>query len=44
MEKELYPFVIADILEMSAPAISQHLRKIKDAGIIEARRKDQNLY
>ncbi|MCM4157981.1 metalloregulator ArsR/SmtB family transcription factor [Gramella sp. AN32] len=44
MEKELCPCDIADILEMSVPAISQHLRKIKDAGIIESRREGQTLY
>lgn len=44
IEKELCPCDIADILEMSVPAISQHLRKIKDAGIIESRREGQTLY
>jgi len=44
MEKELCPCDLADILEMSVPAISQHIRKIKDAGIITARRDGQTLY
>jgi ArsR family transcriptional regulator, lead/cadmium/zinc/bismuth-responsive transcriptional repressor len=44
MEKELCPCDIADILEMSVPAISQHIRKIKDAGIIRSRREGQTLY
>lgn len=44
MEKELCPCDIADILEMSVPAISQHIRKIKDAGIITSRREGQTLY
>jgi ArsR family transcriptional regulator, lead/cadmium/zinc/bismuth-responsive transcriptional repressor len=44
MENELCPCDLADILQMSVPAISQHIRKIKDAGIITARRDGQTLY
>ena len=44
MENELCPCDLADILEMSVPAISQHIRKIKDAGIITSRRDGQTLY
>ena len=44
MENELCPCDLADILEMSVPAISQHIRKIKDAGIITSRREGQTLY
>ncbi len=44
MEKELCPCDIADILEMSGPAISQHIRKMKDAGIISMRREGQTLF
>ncbi|WP_029331703.1 ArsR/SmtB family transcription factor [Gillisia marina] len=44
MEQELCPCDIADILDMSIPAISQHLRKIKDAGFIISRREGQTLY
>lgn len=44
MENELCPCDIADILEMSVPAISQHIRKIKDAGFIKSRREGQTLY
>ncbi|CAH8281942.1 DNA-binding transcriptional ArsR family regulator [Mariniflexile fucanivorans] len=44
MENELCPCDLADILKMSVPAISQHIRKIKDAGIITARREGQTLY
>lgn len=44
IEGELCPCDLADILEMSVPAISQHLRKIKDAGIINYRREGQTLY
>ncbi|MEY8021408.1 ArsR/SmtB family transcription factor [Muriicola sp. SD30] len=44
IEKELCPCDIADILEMSVPAVSQHIRKMKDAGIILSRREGQTLY
>ncbi len=43
-EQELCPCDLADILKMSVPAISQHIRKIKDAKIITARRDGQTLY
>ena len=43
-ENELCPCDLADILNMSMPAISQHIRKIKDAGIINSRRDGQTLY
>ncbi|HDZ06146.1 hypothetical protein LCGC14_0128840 [marine sediment metagenome] len=44
LENELCPCDLADILKMSMPAISQHIRKIKDAGIINSRRDGQTLY
>ncbi|MDX1766457.1 metalloregulator ArsR/SmtB family transcription factor [Arenibacter sp. NBRC 103722] len=44
IEKELCPCDIADILKMSVPAVSQHIRKMKDAGIITSRREGQTLY
>tara|TARA_R110001632_G_scaffold37131_9_gene93952 strand:+ start:2162 stop:2533 length:372 start_codon:yes stop_codon:yes gene_type:complete len=44
LENELCPCDLADILKMSVPAISQHIRKIKDAGIINSRREGQTLY
>ncbi|MCF6182852.1 metalloregulator ArsR/SmtB family transcription factor [Lutibacter sp.] len=34
----------ADILQMSVPAISQHLRKLKDVGIVETFRDKQTIY
>ena len=43
-EGEMCPCDLADILKMSVPAISQHIRKIKDAGIITSRRDGQTLY
>ncbi|SNZ01412.1 ArsR/SmtB family transcription factor [Flagellimonas pacifica] len=43
-EKELCPCDFADILEMSVPAISQHIRKMKDVGVITSRRAGQTLF
>ncbi|MEC7265378.1 MAG: metalloregulator ArsR/SmtB family transcription factor [Bacteroidota bacterium] len=43
-EIELCPCDFADILEMSVPAVSQHLRKMKDAKIIGARRQGQTIF
>lgn len=35
---------LSDILEMSIPAVSQHLRKLKDAKIIQPRREGQTIF
>lgn len=43
-EKELCPCDLADILEMSIPAVSQHLRKMKDGDLVETRRKGQTIF
>ncbi|WP_369885153.1 MULTISPECIES: ArsR/SmtB family transcription factor [Flavobacteriaceae] len=43
-EGELCPCDFSDILEMTVPAISQHIRKMKDAGLITSRREGQTLY
>jgi DNA-binding transcriptional ArsR family regulator len=43
-ENELCPCDLSDILGMSIPAISQHLRKLKDGGIIEGRREGQTIF
>lgn len=43
-ENELCPCDISDILGMSIPAVSQHLRKLKDGNIIEARRAAQTIF
>lgn len=43
-EGELCPCDLADILGMSIPAISQHLRKMKDGNVIEARRSGQTIF
>ncbi len=43
-EPELCPCDLSDILGMSVPAVSQHLRKMKDGNIVAARREGQTLY
>lgn len=43
-ERELCPCDLADILGMSIPAISQHLRKLKDGNIVENRKEGQTIY
>ncbi|GAC1585898.1 MAG: hypothetical protein NVS3B19_03920 [Ginsengibacter sp.] len=43
-ESELCPCDISDILDMTVPAVSQHLRKLKDANIIKPRRVGQTIF
>lgn len=43
-EKELCPCDLADILGMSIPAVSQHLRKLKDGNIVETKKEGQTIY
>lgn len=43
-ENELCPCDISDILGMSVPAISQHLRKLKDGHVVEARKVGQTIF
>lgn len=43
-ENELCPCDIADILEMSVPAISQHLRKLKDGNLVKIRKVGQMIH
>ena len=43
-EKQLCPCDLSDILDMSIPAVSQHLRKLKDAGIVETARDGQVIF
>src|SRR5690348_5797931 len=43
-EKELCPCDLADILGMSIPAVSRHLRKLKDGNIVETRKEGQTIY
>jgi len=43
-ERELCPCDLSDILGMSIPAVSQHLRKLKDGNIVETRKEGQTIY
>tara|TARA_R110002020_G_scaffold386849_1_gene597613 strand:+ start:920 stop:1327 length:408 start_codon:yes stop_codon:yes gene_type:complete len=43
-ENELCPCDLSDILGMSIPAVSQHLRKLKDKNVIEGRREGQTIF
>ncbi len=43
-EQELCPCDLSDMLGMSIPAVSQHLRKLKDGNIIESKRVAQTIF
>ena len=43
-ENELCVCDLADILEMTIPSVSQHLRKLKDGNILQTRRSGQTIY
>lgn len=43
-EPELCPCDLSDILGMTVPAVSQHLRKMKDGNIVGSRREGQTLF
>jgi ArsR family transcriptional regulator, lead/cadmium/zinc/bismuth-responsive transcriptional repressor len=44
VETELCPCDLSDILSMTIPAVSQHLRKLKDGGIVQTRKVGQTVY
>lgn len=43
-EGELCPCDLSDILGMTIPAVSQHLRKLKDADVVQARKEGQTIF
>jgi DNA-binding transcriptional ArsR family regulator len=43
-EERLCPCDLGDILGMSIPAISQHLRKLKDGGLVDTKREGQVIF
>lgn len=43
-EERLCPCDLSDILDMSIPAVSQHLRKLKDAGVVHTTRDGQVIF
>jgi DNA-binding transcriptional ArsR family regulator len=43
-ENELCPCDLSDILSMTVPAVSQHLKKLKDAGIVTTKKSGQTIF
>lgn len=43
-ESKMCPCDLSDILDMTVPAISQHLRKLKDAGLVETNKVGQTIF
>lgn len=43
-EANLCPCDLGDILNMSVPAVSQHLRKLKDGGLVETQREGKVIF
>ncbi len=43
-EQELCPCDLSDILGMTIPAVSQHLRKMKDGHLITSRKTGQTIF
>ena len=43
-EEEMCPCDLSDVLNMKVPAISQHLRKLKDGGIITDKKVGQTIF
>ena len=43
-ENEMCPCDLSDVLEMTVPAISQHLRKLKDVGMIKDKKIGQTIF
>ena len=44
LEAELCPCDLSDVLQMTVPAISQHLRKLKDANLVRTRKTGQTIF
>lgn len=43
-ESKMCPCDLSDILGMTVPAISQHLRKLKDAGLVQTNKVGQTIF
>lgn len=43
-ERELCVCELAEVLEMSMPAVSHHLRRLKDLGLVKYRREGKLVY
>lgn len=44
LEHELCVCELGELLEMSAPAVSHHLRRLKDLGLVKTRREGKMVY
>jgi len=44
LEQEQSVLKLADLVKMSQPAISHHLKKLRDAGLVHTRRDAQTIY
>jgi len=43
-EGEMCPCDLSDILTMTVPAVSQHLRKLKDGGVVKDKKVGQTVF
>lgn len=43
-EKQMCPCDLSDVLEMTVPAISQHLRKMKDKDLVKSKKVGQTVF
>ncbi|TDE09424.1 MULTISPECIES: ArsR/SmtB family transcription factor [Dyadobacter] len=43
-QNELCPCDLSDILQMTVPAVSQHLRKLRDAHLVRTRKTGQTIF
>ena len=43
-EEQMCPCDLSDVLEMTVPAISQHLRKLKDGGLVKDNKVGQTIF
>jgi DNA-binding transcriptional ArsR family regulator len=43
-EEQMCPCDLSDVLEMTVPAISQHLRKLKDGGLVKDKKIGQTIF
>jgi DNA-binding transcriptional ArsR family regulator len=44
MEKAMCPCDLSDVLKMTVPAVSQHLKKLKDADLITRKKEGQTIF
>ena len=44
MENTMCPCDLSDVLEMTIPAVSQHLKKLKDANLITSKKEGQTIF